>query len=127
MTPTTPRRGWKFKLLACVVSCLLTVGLGELGLRAVGFSEPSYYRADEDLGIALRPGAQGWYRGEGGSFVSINRHGMRDVEHAVEKPAGVLRIAVLGDSFAEALQVPVEQTFWSRLQQELGQRRPVEV
>ena len=44
---------------------------------------------------------------------------MRDREHARAKPADTVRIAVLGDSFAEAMHVPMEQTFWSLLERKL--------
>jgi hypothetical protein len=63
--------------------------------------------------------------------VRINQFGFRDVEHSLAKPPGTFRIAVLGDSFAEAAQVPLEQTFWHRLAGELSQceaylGRPIE-
>jgi GDSL-like Lipase/Acylhydrolase. len=37
-----------------------------------------------------------------------------------QKPPNTLRVAVLGDSFTEAIHVPVEQTFWSKLERKLG-------
>jgi hypothetical protein len=52
--------------------------------------------------------------------VTINSAGMRDREHALSKPAGTLRVAVLGDSYAEAFQVPVEKNFCSVLEAELN-------
>jgi hypothetical protein len=52
--------------------------------------------------------------------VRISSAGLRDVEHARPKPPGHLRIAVLGDSCAEALQVPIEQTFWKLLERQLA-------
>ena len=50
----------------------------------------------------------------------IDRDGLRDGEHPLAKPAGTLRIAVLGDSCVEALQVPAEETFVKRLESELA-------
>jgi hypothetical protein len=44
---------------------------------------------------------------EGNSFVEVNRDGLRDREHSRIKPAETLRIAVLGDSYAEALAIPI--------------------
>jgi hypothetical protein len=93
---------------ATVFALLLAEGL----LRLVGFSAPVFYRPDSRLGWMLRPGAKGWYTAEGRGFVQVNSQGMRDREHRVEKPDGVYRIAVLGDSYTEGKQVPVDSTFW---------------
>jgi hypothetical protein len=101
-------------------SILAALALGEMALRLIGFSYPSFHQMDERIGSTLRPGAEGWYRKEGGSYVKINSHGLRDRERPKAKPAGAVRIAVLGDSFTEALQVPLEATFVSRLEAELN-------
>src|SRR5258708_964886 len=93
--------------------------LGEAALRLAGISYPNFYRPDPDRGWALRPGAEGWWRQEGLAYVRVSSAGLRDVEHPIPKPAGRLRIAVLGDSCAEALQVPVGQTFWKLLERRL--------
>jgi hypothetical protein len=71
--------------------------------------------------VILKPGKTGRYDKEGGAFLSINSLGYRDVEHTREKPAGVFRIAVLGDSFAEARQVELEDTFWKVLEARLNE------
>jgi lysophospholipase L1-like esterase len=120
------------KLVLLLVSVLVTLGLAEGVLRIAGVSYPNFYRPDPDLGWALTPGASGWWKKEGNAFVRINADGERDVPHPLEKPPGTLRIAVLGDSCTEALQVPVEQTFWALLPAELRScptlgGRPVEV
>jgi len=99
----------------------LVVGglLFEIAMRIVGFSYPSFYTWDEYRGYALRPGARGWSRDEGEAYIRINSEGLRDREHHKEKPANTLRVAILGDSYAEAKQVPMESTFWTILKQEL--------
>jgi hypothetical protein len=94
---------------ASVVAALL---LGEGALRLIGFSFPLFWQPDPVTGSALRPGAEGWQREEGLAYVRINRQGLRDREHELAKPQGAYRIAILGDSYAEALQVDVERTFW---------------
>lgn len=111
------------KLLLVGAGVLVGLLLSELTLRAVGFSEPSLYVPDERRGHALLPGARGWWRSEGEAYVRINSRGLRDREHDVQKPAGTLRVAVLGDSFAEAFQVPIERTYWHLLEAELNARR----
>lgn len=91
----------------------------EVGLRISGFTYFNPYILDQDVGSALRPGAEGWWKKEGLTYVKINSHGFRDREHTFEKPPGTIRIAVLGDSFTEAFQVPLEKTFWSVLERRL--------
>jgi hypothetical protein len=112
-------RHLKKKLL--LLSCGLLFGLliSEIFLRVIGYSYPLFYTTDYDRGFALQPGVEGHYQKEGESYVRINSDGLRDREHAKTKPAGTLRIAVLGDSFSEAMHVPMEQTFWSLLERKL--------
>ena len=94
--------------------------LCEIGLRLAGISYPSFYTWDEYRGFALRPGAEGWFRSEGESYIRINSAGLRDHEHTKTKPANTLRIAILGDSYAEARQVSIEETFLAVLERELA-------
>ncbi len=104
-------------LLLLGLSLLLAALLGEAVLRVAGFSYPGFYRFDADTGGALLADASGWWRDEGEALVSINSAGMRDDrEVAVARPPDVFRVAVLGDSYAEALQIPVERTFWRLLE-----------
>ena len=102
-----------------LVSLLVTLGLAEVALRIAGVSYPNFYRPDPDLGWSLTPGASGWWKKEGRAFVRINAAGERDLPHPLAKPPGTLRIAVLGDSCVESLQVPLEATFWYRLPGEM--------
>ncbi|MBV8203351.1 MAG: SGNH/GDSL hydrolase family protein [Acidobacteria bacterium] len=114
------RTGVLAKLGLAAAAAVLALLLGEAALRIAGISYPNFYRPDADRGWALRPGAEGWWHTEGRAWVHISSAGLRDVEHAAAKPVGRLRIAVLGDSCAEALQVPVEQTFWKLLERRLA-------
>ena len=43
--------------------------------------------------------------------VNINKAGFRDYEYSVDKPEGVFRIAVLGDSLIFGFGVNLEDTF----------------
>jgi hypothetical protein len=108
-------------ILAGLILGLLVV---EAGLRVVGYSFPIFYTTDPERGIALRAGVRGWYRREGKNYVSINSEGLRDREHTKAKPPGTVRIAVIGDSYAEALQVPLENTFWAVMGEQLRQKCP---
>ena len=112
------------KFLASALLVAASIGfsllVAELGLRAVGWAEPVWYQPDAQLGWRMRPGLTGWYTQEGRGFVRVNAQGMRDREHLLDKPDGTYRIAVLGDSYAEARQVEREQAFWALLPGELA-------
>jgi len=93
--------------------------LGEIVLRLVGFTDPVLWTYDDVTGSRLYAGASGVFETEGRSYVTVSSAGLRDREHAVAKPANTVRIAVLGDSMAEALQVPQEKGFASLLESSL--------
>jgi hypothetical protein len=90
---------------------VLALVIGELALRMAGLAKPAFYTYDRFRGWALRPGASGWNTKEGDAFVSINHQGFRGPETSFAKPPNTIRIAVLGDSFTEAQQLPEDQTF----------------
>src|SRR6185295_10022540 len=69
----------------------------------------------------LRPNMEGWYRKEGAAYIRINNDGLRDREHSKAKPPGTIRIAVIGDSYPEALPVSLEEAFWSVMAGKLDQ------
>jgi len=106
--------------LLLVISIFIALIIAEMALRFLNIEYPLIYKGDRDRGAALAPGVEGWIRKEGGAFVKINSQGLRDREHTETKPEGVYRIAVLGDSYAEAVQVDMTDTFWSRLERNLG-------
>ena len=103
----------RLRVAVVAASVVFAVLLFELFLRLVGYSYPVFYQPDQALGYSLRPGAEGTYRREGTAYVRVNSDGLRDGEHAKAKPAGTLRIAVVGDSYAEAFQVEQGAAFWS--------------
>jgi hypothetical protein len=101
--------------LAAAVAALL---LGEAVLRWAG---QSYYwalakRPDPVLGWRPEAAVSAWQRFEGGALIETNGLGFRDRDHAPDKPDGQVRIAVLGDSFSAAVQVPLEETWWRVLE-----------
>lgn len=93
----------------------LGLGLGlafaEAALRVLDVGRPGLYTYDRDRGWALRPNASKFQQHEGRAYVAVNSAGMRDREYPYRKPKHTFRIAVLGDSFTEAKQVPADQTF----------------
>jgi hypothetical protein len=114
-----PTIGWKKKLLLITLGLFFGLLIMEMALRVIGYTYPIWYMPDPHTGYSLRPGVEGWYTREGQSYVRVNSAGLRDREHAKQKPPNTIRIAVLGDSFAEAMHVPQEDTFWWLMERKL--------
>ena len=112
--------------MALVIGTLVGLLFAEVVLRFLGVSYPQLYLPDEYCASRLRPGAEGYWLKEGRAFVRINSDGLRDEEHTIPKPLNTYRIALLGDSYCEALQVDVKDTFWAiteeSLQEDLADR-----
>ena len=84
----------------------LGVIVAEAAVRLLRLGKPEFFIYSATRGWKLRAGASGWQTDEGRAFVSVNRWGYRGADWTRVKPTGTLRIAVLGDSFIEAQQVP---------------------
>lgn len=111
---------WLANIGAMSAGIVVSLLLAEGALHLAGVRYPSFYTVDRERGFALRPGAEGVWSREGRGSVRINQAGFRGAD-LFEAPApGVLRIAVLGDSFTEALQVDEQDTFVKRLQTSLS-------
>ncbi len=115
-------------LLVSVLSVVAFLLALEGGLRAAQWKPPVYVTFEEYPGSPLYFGPNNkkrWcgYPGAVKEFdneVVTNSMGYHDTDHTVEKPAGVFRILVIGDSFVEALQVPLEKTFFKVLEANLN-------
>ncbi len=118
ITKHSPRKVFKSSLIV-LTSLFVGLLLCEVILRVAGLSWPIFYQQSDDLGGELRPGASGIWTVEGNGSIKINSDGLRDEEHSEIKPKDVWRIAILGDSYAEALQVDLDETFWSIMENEL--------
>ena len=105
---------------------LIVFGLGvalvitDIGIRIANHWFPYFYCSDPYRGWGLNPLAHGWYRREGLSYLRINRDGFRGPDYPLQKPPGVIRIAVLGDSYVEAMQVAENETFTAVIQRDLA-------
>lgn len=120
------------KALLILSSLIVALALCEVGLDLLSIEYPRFYEADPHLGSRLRPGIKGYWLAEGGGYFSVNSDGLRDREHSLTPPPNTLRIAVLGDSFAEAKEVNREEAFWAVMEKDLQKcgnlpRRQVEV
>ncbi len=91
-------------------------------LRFTGKGGQGFYQPDPHLGAFHIPHKEGvWEKACFRTWVKFNSQGLRDVEHTLEKSDGVFRIVVLGDSYAEALQVRFEESFPRVLEQFLNE------
>jgi len=114
----TPKR-LRAKLLLMLTGLVCGLLICEIFLRVIGFTHLNPYITDPYTGFSLRPGAEGWWRGEGVTYIKINSDGLRDREHSKTKPPNTLRIAVLGDSFTEAFDVEMQEAWWAVMEQRL--------
>ena len=120
-------RGRRFLVASGLVALSLALAFAvlEAALRLFYPMSDFLWQWDERIGMKLIPGKQG-RSVRPGAFdvaVSVNADGFRDRDHAVKKPAGAYRIALLGDSFVEAIQVRFEDSIGALLQQRLERSR----
>jgi hypothetical protein len=101
-------------VISCVVVLALALG-GEWYLRATTPFSQSEVRwptiLDGVAGVLFEPGAEvRWSNGlDFWSVQRANSLGFLDREPVIPKPADTFRIALVGDSFVEAAQLPIEQ------------------
>lgn len=112
------------RIIPFVVLMVMLAAEAGLRLAHVNYSSSGgkrmFYVPDEYTGVALRPGSQGSWDTENHLYDRINSQGLRDREHSIAKPANTFRIAVLGDSFTQAMQVPMDQDYSSVLERDLA-------
>ncbi len=110
---------------------VLEAGVRILDLAPPADLQPALWAPHPYLGWFHVPNRGGVSYSEYGEFkapVHINARGLRDREIGYDNPQGAYRVLVLGDSFAEALQVPLEDTFVKLAETELSREDgPVEV
>ncbi|NEQ41564.1 MAG: SGNH/GDSL hydrolase family protein [Okeania sp. SIO3I5] len=122
--------------LGLTVSALIfSITLGEIGLRIAGIEHPPpprpdqeseskslYTTKDPNRGWAGNPNSKSFWTGEGiPSEIKMNSGGFRDYERSKNKPENGLRIALLGDSFTEAIHVKLEDTHGAIIEKNLQQ------
>ena len=104
----------------------VTFGLASTELVAsflVPASAPKPFVPDQHVGFRSAPGARVWMSGpkrEFGNWFRTNARGNPDIERSQEKPAGVYRIAMIGDSMLEGAQVTAKERFSSLLEKRLN-------
>lgn len=110
-------------LVLLLGTLLLSILVLEVGLRLF-FPQPmTKDKADPDLGWFHTASTQFTYvRQEFSTTVAYNSFGLRDRECSLQKPSGIFRIAVLGDSYIEGRQVPLDSVFSEVLERTLRDR-----
>ena len=117
------------RLLRAIVLVGLGIGLalgmaeGFLRLRPKYTTEEFLIEPHPFFGWAHIPGKKGiWRASEFRTKIEINSKGLRDKEYPYAKPPGTYRILVLGDSFVEAVQVPLQDCFSEVLERTLNEQ-----
>jgi hypothetical protein len=115
-----------FANLAIFFICLISIeGIGQIYYVLHPQYEQSCDILDKKLGWKRSPNCNftatgGQYNSEFKTKIFINSHGFRDKERTLVKPKNTIRIAFLGDSMVEALQVPFENTAPQILEKKLN-------
>jgi hypothetical protein len=107
-----------------LVAIMVGVGLFEISVRIfkVHYDINPFWKYHPVIGWSQVPNKSYHYWLDGKEIrVAFNSRGFHDVEHPLRKPSGTRRIVVVGDSFSEALQVNLHETFFRRLVEKLNQ------
>jgi lysophospholipase L1-like esterase len=109
-----------------VGSIVISILMLEFCLAYAGLGEEEYLKRDPEIGWVMMPNKHITWRHEGYSVTRVNSAGMLDREFPIEKSKDTIRIAVVGDSYTEALQVPREQNFCKVIERSLAADASVE-
>ncbi len=115
--PTCGRAGArpKFGFLKSALQTCAWLVLAILSIEGVfalaGIGEEEIFAFDKELGTKHMTNKSITWRKEGFSRSYFDGAGLREGNLQKEKAAAVYRIALLGDSMVEGLQVPIEETF----------------
>jgi tetratricopeptide (TPR) repeat protein len=101
------------KITLAIGATVVALLIGEVAVRVIGLApavlpivvaddESVYMRSENPiLGFELKPDYRNEHANLSKSFPSTNSHGQRDHERTIQKPPGVRRILLLGDSVVE--------------------------
>ena len=104
---------------------LVLVLLLEIGVRLFDPQPAVRYRFSPHSFYEPIPGARFVYRRrEFAVPIRYNGFGMRDRERSLAKPAGGVRVALVGDSQTESKEVPFDSTWGQLLERRLQERWP---
>lgn len=113
-------------LLAVLAAAVAIEVAGRVFLAVRPSYEVLFLQPDRAVGWKGVPGLRftwagaDWYAKDFSTDVQLNSLGFRDRERTPAKTPGTIRVALLGDSFVEALQVPLEGTAAALLERRLN-------
>jgi hypothetical protein len=115
----------------CINLGIMWVTLGlcvfsfEVIIRAFQLAPDVFLQPDSDTGVWHIPNKQGVYfrKDVPPVKIKINSQGLRDYEYPLFRPERDYRIAIVGDSFSEAFQVLLDDTFYQLLETRLNATR----
>ncbi len=115
------RRLGRAALALAIVACWLEVVPRYLFGISPLTKESVVWRYDPELGWWHQPNAHGTFvKIDCRQTIDINSHGLREREIGYQKPEGVTRILVLGNSVTVGFEVPREQVFTRVMEEELA-------
>jgi hypothetical protein len=121
-----PRRDYVVLPLLCLATILVMFGIAEGASRLmfVQHERDACMVHDPVLGTRFRPNCTSRVKAAEGPWVtnSYNACGYRTPQSCGPKPAGGVRIAVLGSSIAQGYLVPYQETFAARAAEQLTRR-----
>lgn len=110
--PVSKKKEWLFRSILIIGSLVVTLFLVDQIFRGSGNSGES--TATISLNDSINTANK--------AFGDLNPYGFTDVVHPKQKPQGVFRIAVLGDSFIWGDGLPYEQVWSHKLQRMIQQQ-----
>lgn len=121
-----PRRDFVVLPLLSIATILLMFGLAELACRVFwpAREQDSCAVGDDVAGFRMRPNCTSTMKNAEGVWTTnrYNECGYRSETSCGPKPAGAIRIVLLGSSVAQGTYMPYEQTFFARAAKQISAR-----
>lgn len=107
-------------LLEFLAAIAVVVIAMECFFNWAGVGNEEFLEPDPVLGVRHIPGKKVVWRLEGFSDERLSSAGLRDRERQITKPVNTIRVALLGDSATEGMQVPLADTYGMQLERTLN-------
>jgi lysophospholipase L1-like esterase len=121
-----PRSRLVHKLGLSILTLVVIFGGGELICRLAGVKPDEFkWQSSSDVQILPAPDQDSFMKRLDGKSIPIhiNHYGQRGADYPLQKPAGELRLIVLGDSLTMGKGVGDDETFAAQLQRLLAEQR----